>query len=858
MKRVNYLPLVLWRVSWRFLLRHRWQSGLMILGIAVGVAVVVAIDLANESAWRAFALSKEAVLGKATHQIVGSGDEGLNETVYVMLRRQGVIGKMAPVVREYVSSPQLGNRPMELLGIDPFVDGEFRSILGNTNRVPVDQLVRFLTQQGAVLISDELAAENGLDVGDVIEVDIGGYQKYAVIAGLISPQDAIWRRVLQGMIIADISTAQELTGKVGRLDRVDLIIGENDDFLLKRVSAALPPGLRLIKAETGSDTVAQMTAAFRLNLTALSMLALLVGMFLIFNTMTFSVVRRRALFGMLRCQGVTQREIYLMVLAEAFVVGSLGSLLGVGLGVLLGRQTVAMVSQTITDLYYTLTVQAVDVPVESLIKGGVMGIVATILTALIPAVEAASSPAQISLARSVLESKARRVVTWSAAAGVLLILAGYLIFQLPLTDLYSGFGGTFAVVVGFALLSPLAMVIASKVLSPLMGYLLGLTGRMAPRNLVNALSRTAVAVAALMLAVAVAIGMGLMIQSFRSSVVVWLNETLNGDIYISAPTMNATMPAFPVDRRVIARLRSVDGVRDVYLLRTIQVESPSGSIRVNASSNPNLGEERLFLFKRHQDSKMVWQEMQKGAVLVSEPLARRLDVIRADGEIIVKSPNGEIRLPVEGVMYDYTSSEGSIWMSRDFYQRVWGDDTVTAIDIRLEQANQADQKIDEIRSEIGSIQKLVIRSNQGLREDVLEVFDRTFAITGALRLLATIVAFIGVLNSLLLLQIEKQRELGILRALGLTTRQMWRLVMAETGLMGLIAGLLAIPTGAVLTLILIYVINRRSFGWTLQVYMTPEAFLVGLGIALVAALLAGIYPASKYSRMAASEAVRYE
>jgi putative ABC transport system permease protein len=145
-----------------------------------------------------------------------------------------------------------------------------------------------------------------------------------------------------------------------------------------------------------------------------------------------------------------------------------------------------------------------------------------------------------------------------------------------------------------------------------------------------------------------------------------------------------------------------------------------------------------------------------------------------------------------------------------------------------------------------------------LREEVLEVFDRTFDITTALQVLATVVAFIGVLSALFSLQLEKGRQLGILRAIGLSVRQLWQLVLMETGLMGLVAGLLSLPTGYVLSWILIFIINRRSFGWTLQMRVEAEPFLQALLIALTAALLAGIYPAFRISQKITADAIRFE
>jgi len=251
------------------------------------------------------------------------------------------------------------------------------------------------------------------------------------------------------------------------------------------------------------------------------------------------------------------------------------------------------------------------------------------------------------------------------------------------------------------------------------------------------------------------------------------------------------------------------------------------------------------------------QELRTGAVLLSEPLANRLDLTSGD-TVNLYTPQGEKSFPVAGVFYDYASSEGSVMMWMEHYRQIWGDYEVTSIGLRLPPASDPDQVVREIQSSLVTTQRLVIRANSALRADVLEVFDRTFAITGALQILATIVAFIGILSTLLLLQLEKQREIGILKALGLTGRELWKLTMLETGLMGLTAGLLAIPTGIALSLILIYVINLRSFGWTLQLMMSPQAFALGLIVAISAALLAGILPAMRLSRMQAADAIRYE
>ena len=293
----------LWNTGWRYLTRHAWQSILMVLGITLGVAVVIAIDLANASASRAFDLSAETITGKATHQIT-AGPQGLDETVYTRLRLAGLGVPLAPVISEYVSSPELGGNPVQLLGVDPFTEAPFRNYLGSSTPNTAD-LARFLTQPGAILISDRLAQRYGLNSGDTIKLDSGGRTSQAVIVGLLQPADALSARALDSLVLADIGSAQELTAKQGVLDRIDLIL-PTQGILADEIRTLLPAGTTLQTVEARSGVIQEMTSAFRINLTALSLLALVVGMFLIYNTITFSVVQRRPLFGTLRCLGVTR------------------------------------------------------------------------------------------------------------------------------------------------------------------------------------------------------------------------------------------------------------------------------------------------------------------------------------------------------------------------------------------------------------------------------------------------------------------------------------------------------------------------------------------------------------------------
>ncbi|KAA3644765.1 MAG: ABC transporter permease [Chloroflexi bacterium] len=852
-----FLPPTLVNVGWRYLLRHGWQTLLMILGITLGVAVVVSVDMANASASRAFDLSTETVAGRTTHQIVG-GPTGLDEAVYTDLRRSGLLDATAPVIATYVSSPQLGDAPLELLGLDPFAEAPFRSYLGADGAIPIDQLTAFYTQPGALLLSLDLSERYGLDLGDEIDLSISGQTQTAFVAGLLDPEDELSKRALNGLLIADVSTAQELTGKLGTLDRIDLILPDGvEDQLLSELDTFLPDGALVLPVGARTGTVEQMTSAFRTNLTALSLLALVVGLFLIYNTMTFSVVQRRPMFGTLRSLGVTRREVFLMVQTEALAIGVIGAGLGVGLGIALGQGAVRLVSQTINDLFFILTVEGVAIPTDSLIKGALLGVVATVIAAAFPAWEAASVPPRAALTRSSIEQKASRAVLWAALAGLMLIASGTVALFYPTNNLILSFGATFFITIGFALLTPITTSVLMRMIAYLTGGIWGALGRMAPREVVNSISRTSVAVAALMIAVSVTIGVGLMVGSFRFTVVTWMEQILTGDVYISVPGTGVSEPTKRIDPEAVTIMENWPGVQHADLLRAVAVDSPDGPINIAANNNPSDGEEQLY-FAATGTPKEVWDAVKAGAVVISEPLANRLNFTLEDESISLFTDTGPREFEVAAIYYDYSSTQGTVIMWLDNYRQIWNDESITAVALRLEPGQDVDAVTQELSAALTPIQELLVQPNLALRTQTLEVFDRTFAITSALQLLTMTVAFVGVLSAMLSLQLEKQRQLGILKAIGLTARQLWSLILLETGLMGSVAGLLAWPTGYGLAIILIYIINRRSFGWTLQLQLVPEPFIQALIVAVFAALLAGLYPAYRISRRVAADAIRFD
>lgn len=848
-------PLLI-KTSIRYLLRHPWQIGLSILGVALGVAVVVAIDLANASASRAFSLSTETVTGRTTHQIIG-GSQQLDEAVYRDLVLADAGARAAPIVEGFVSAETQGLGPLQVLGIDPFAESGFRSFT-QAGAGGSSEFVALLTEPATAVISAQTAARAGVAVGDTLPLIVNGQRTGLRVVGLLEPSNEASRRALDGLLLTDISTAQELLGRVGRLSRIDLVLpeGEAGERAQAQIAGQLPGGAEIVRPATRSQAIEQLSRAFETNLIALSLLALVVGMFLIYNTVTFSVVQRRGLLGTLRCMGVSRGEIFTLVLVEALLLGLIGSTLGVLLGIVLGRGLVTLVTQTINDLYFVVSVRGLFITPGTLLKGIGLGLGATLIAALVPATEASFTPPRTVLRRSSVEERIRRAIPLVTGAGLLLGAIGVGVLLLPSRSLWLSFAGLFALVFGCALLTPLVTLALMTLLRPLGGRLFGLLGRMAARDVVAALSRTSVAIAALMIAMSVTVGVGIMVGSFRNTVIAWLETSLQADIYISPPGLAANRVDETLDPEVVAQLSSAPGVVEAVRYRNIVARSGERLVNVVGIDLSERGRQAYTLVSGSRDA--AWSAFSQGGVLVSEPFAYRFNVPRTGGSVTLQTDNGPRSFPVAGIYYDYTSDQGVVIMPLAELQRNWTDREISSLALIVAPGQNVDTVVEQLKAQAGRQQEVQIRSNRGLRESTLEVFDRTFAITSVLQLLSTVIAFVGVLSALMALQLERARELGVMRANGLTPRQLWGVVLGQTGLMGFTAGLLALPVGLLVAYVLVYVINRRSFGWTLRIEYPPSVFIQAMVLALIAALLAGLYPAYRMARTAPALALREE
>lgn len=837
----------------RFLSRHPLQLLFGLVGVALGVAAVFSIDLANESARRAFRISSQTVAGKATHRIIG-GPSGLSESLYATLRRRARLRTIAPVVEGYARVPARSGITLHILGVDPFAESPFRKYMPDTSSGA--DITRLLTSPGTVLLLEDTAKRLGIGLGEELPVRVGLDKTHVTLAGFLLPGDEVTRQALAATVVADISTAQELLGKVGRLSGIDLLVPEGAEGkeALSQIREILPPEAEILPAGARGSALEQMTRAFSLNLSALSLLALVVGMFLVYNTMTFTVLQRRQLVGTLRALGVTRGEVFVQILSEAAVLGAAGTVLGLPLGFLLGKFLLGMVTRSIGDLYFALSVREVSVTYATILKAVGLGTVGAVAASLWPAHEATSTPARDVMRRSAIETGVRKILPAISAAGVGLIFAGAGLQMYPSRSIALSFGGLFIMVAGYALLAPGATILLARGIRPVAAFAFGTQGKMAARSIPASISRTGVAAAALAIAVATTVGIGIMIDSFRRTVTDWLDHSLRSDIYVSSADDRRDPDRTHLPPDLVEDVSSAPGIRQVALVSRRTLVSLSGITELFVMRIPR-GSMDAFRF-REGNALDAWEALKAGAVIVSDPYAYRHELGKGD-TVRLRTDRGVREFPVAGVYYDYSSDQGLVGILGETYDRYWDDRGVDSIGIRLLPGFPSDGAIGRIR-EIAGDRPVLIRSNRSLREASLKVFDRTFAVTNVLRVLTMLIAFVGVLNALMAVQMERGREHAVLRAVGLTPRQAWGLVAGESAVIGMIAGILAVPLGAAQAMVLIRFINRRSFGWTMQTVVDPWILLQAVALALAAALLAGLYPAGRLARSSFSRALQEE
>ena len=881
------------RLFGRFILRNlareKTRTVIAVLGIALGVAVMVAVRLANTSVVDSFRAATDAIGGAASLRITGVAgrfDERL-------LRKAGWLrdfGSVSPVIDAYAlleAGPQegtqeltLGEAPtgefLQVLGVDALSDlplRRYRLLRTNANdREPnARELLDSLTDPHAIVVTQKLARRLGKGIGDRLALVFGSTRHEFTIRGLLLDEGPA--RTLDGnFVLLDIAAAQWVTDRLGLLDRVDIKLndGIDADQAMARIAERLPDGLRVEYPQDQYGRVETMISAFQFNLAALSAVALLVGLFLIYNTVSISVLARREEIGILQAVGSGRRKVLALFLGEALLLASVGTVLGLGAGVWLAEWAVRATATTVETFYIaevaSNSARATTLAPREAVLAAAIALPLALLAAALPAWEAASvRPADIVRGADRSVRSLRPPSRHLALAGGFGSLACLLGMAPPIGGLpVCGFLAELAIMFGGAFLVPMLLWAACRIVRGRWARLVPafrVERDLAGANLAGAIPRISISVAALGVSLAMMVAISIMVGSFRETVVGWLGQTLKADLYVKPVTLTSGVSDALLDEQAVEILRADPAVESVGWFSSRQVAYRGSRIRLGATDFADVLESGRLLFKEPTDRAILRRDLGPENVILSESFSLRYGIGPGD-DVELPTATGMRAFRVAGVYYDYSSNQGTVVLDGSAFARhVEGADEApqpSSLALYLRPGEDVDRVRSRLLAAVGARQRLFIVGNDNLRGEALRIFDSTFTITYALEVIAVLVAGLGVVATLATLIYERQREIALLRLVGATRKQIRRMVVIEALTIGAVSQIIGIVIGILLAVVLVYVVNVQSYGWTIR-FRLPIDFLIQSTFAILAVTAAcGLYPATRAADVDAVRLVREE
>ena len=791
---------------------HPWLLLMSLAGLMLGVTLVVAIELLNHSARTNFVAARSQLAGEANYRLAPEG--GLDEQLYVYLVRSQPALDAMPELHAWLKDEQ--GRSFQLLGMDLFNPGPLRRLFGEQ---PGREPDFTLSRADSVWLSAPEAKRLGWSPGQSRPFVLGADGESPrtltlTLAGTFEPGAVPMERLL----VTDIGLAQPLLGKEGRLDRIVFKLSEAEAPTLQTaLQAALPNKPLWLEPISPALDASQLGDALALNLSALSLLAMAVGLFLVFNAQRFVQSVRRPQLAQLIILGMPPSRVLRWLALELSILATIGTLLGLLLGSLLALALMGQLTQALADLYGPNPIDLLRLSPASLIKALLIGLAGTL---------AANLPGWWQLLRQspleLREGNSRPpVYPWRRR---LLAIAILLLCTLCLLLPQTGLGGALFVAGGWLLAMALWL---PDALRALLGRLRGhgpLSIRLGVAETQYHLDRTAIAVMALQLAIAAAIGIGVMVSSFRSSVEIWLGQRLAADLYVSAP-------------------KGVAGSRGHLSEQTLTA--------ILAEPQVSAASRRAVLPARWQGHPIEWAQMDvipelqaaypllagrwpatPDEVLASEPLTVRLGV-KVGQTLDVTGEQGPRQFTVTGVYQDYGSDKGQILHAFEG----------GAVQSLALFSADPERLGDRLRARLGESVNLL--PAPAIHAAALRVFDQTFVVTELLKLLILGIAFVGIGSAFMVLGLARRGELQTLQSLGIGPRHCRRLLVWQGAGLGLLTALLALPVGYGLAWVLIDVVNPRAFGWRLAFEAAPLHAATALLLAPVCGALASWYAARR-------------
>jgi putative ABC transport system permease protein len=884
-------PLTLFRT---FILRDLakdWiRTFLTVAGIALGVCVFLAISLANYTALAKFRETVDLVSGKANLEIRGTSALGIDQDLISSLTwLWSADGKFTPVIQENVifvepkpsqleprahsnlkdtsrfsqpaknidNSDRLSENSdlVELLGIDLLADSDFKRVetaLDSANYLS-------LFSPGAVLIGRRLAAKHNVQEGSVISLQINDKLKKFTVHGLL-PAEGIGGVYSGNCVVCDLSTAQEALGNTGKITQIEIIVPPSaEGWVQKKLLTELPKSVTVTRPAQRGEQVEKITRSFEYNLIALTLIALMVGMFLIYNTMTISVIRRRPEIGTLRTLGVSRLAILSLFAGETLFFGIVGTTFGIIIGILLADYALKAIAGTFQHFYFSNPIESISFHPWTIIFAFFLGLSLTFLAGLSPVVEAAGIMPAEAIRRASYELKISRMsnkLLWLAI--LFFVVSIVFAMQSPLFDFpFFGYLAAFGFIFSFALVMPFTLTLGLPVVGKALSHIFEPEAKIAARILEGSLARTSVATASLMVGIAMMISLAIMIGSFRQTVTVWIDQTLKADLWLQSSARALGSQNARLDASVVGRASRVNGIAAIDPFVDMPIDYQGEPTNLGAGDFEVIKKFGHLHFVSNESNRDVISRVDSESAIVSETFAIKQNVKERD-VIKLDTPNGLLALTVQGIYYDYASDLGYIVIPLPVYRKYFNDQTISSCAIYLNPNANPYEVRDKLYETLDASSNISIRTTGELKREAIKIFDKTFAVTYALHTIAIVISVLSVMNALFAMTMESKRDFGILRYLGASNLQIRKIVIIQAGILGLTGNIMGVLLGFVLSYLLIFVINKQSFGWTVQLQIPCEFIAQSTLLVFSTALLASLLPAKMAARTLAPSVVRDE
>jgi putative ABC transport system permease protein len=848
-------------VSLRHFLGSPLRSALTIAGVAIGVSTLVGITAINRSVMEAFRSTIDTIAGKAD-LTVAAEEAGLPEALLDTVRAvpgvahaSGTLSVVAPVQ----GSP---GENLYLIGVDLLDDGFFRTYQGvDTDVQGLNNDLEFLNSTDRLLLSERYAAEHHLRTGDSLVLLTPDGARPFVIHGLLKETGPL--KAFGGSVgVMFFASLQEAFSRGRTLSRIDVAATDKREVeaLKLRLRQAVGPTLEVEAPERRGQSVETMVRSFQLGLNLGSGVALLVGVFLVYNTVSIGVVQRRREIGTLRALGATRARVRALFTAEAVVFGALGSALGLPVGTLVARAAIAGVSESVSTLYVRVNARDVRISLAEAGLGVLLGIGGSVFAALRPAwIASAVQPVEALRREVAVGSGAAHLRSWPTVVALTLFALAWPATYLPppVENLaLGGYVAVFFVLMGITLLSPLVLRGLNLPFRLPAEALFGVPGRLAADNFTRAPVRTAVPVSALTVGVAMAITVGGFVGSFQASSQRWIDQAIPADLFVTSSAKVSGVKNQPMNEKVADEFKDLEGIEAIDQVRIYPYDVLGLRVYI-ISANAHIYEQRSALLLL-SGARPTQAQRAQGHVLVSENFARRRS-LSVGSTFPIMTPHGERVFTIAGVIVDYTSDQGVVLMDRARFGELFNDSQVDSFHVYLkDRARDTERVRDAITSRLGKKYNLYVLSNAELREEAKNMVGKAFSVTYAMEVVAVVLALLGVINTLLAAVLDRTREIGLLRAVGASRGHILRLITAEAALIGITGALLGVVAGGVLGYIVTKVVGVQATGWDFP-FQYPWRTAAQLSVTTVGcAILAGLYPARRAANLDVVEALAYE